>query len=88
MRVTEALVAQGALVLVGRGYTVTDGGRERFAALGVDVARRTRRLRAQSTSRSGITRQRYSAGSLHPSGSSVAARSGALKVSLTSSVGM
>ena len=49
VQVTEALVAQGALVLVGRGYPVTDGGRERFAALGVDVAavereaRRTRR---------------------------------------------
>lgn len=43
---------------------------------------------AQSINRSGITRHRYFAGSLHPSGSIVAARSGALNVSRTSSVGM
>ena len=42
----------------------------------------------QSTSRNGMIRHKNSAGSLHPSGSSVAARSGALKVMRTSSVGM
>ncbi len=38
VRVTEALVAQGALVLDGRAYHVTDAGRARLAGLGVDVA--------------------------------------------------
>lgn len=52
VHLTEALVAQDALRLdgpEGRTYSVPDGGRARFAALGVDVdavterARRTRR---------------------------------------------
>jgi DNA-binding transcriptional ArsR family regulator len=49
VRVTDALVAQQALLVEGRSYTVTDAGMARFAALGVDVdavaesARRTRR---------------------------------------------
>jgi len=42
---------------------------------------------AQSTSLNGIIRHMYFAGSSHPTGSTVAARSGALKVSFTSSVG-
>src|SRR4029078_3377832 len=41
-----------------------------------------------STTRSGITRHIYEAGFFQPSGSSVAARSGALKVSFTSSLGI
>ncbi len=42
----------------------------------------------QSTNRKGITRHRYVAGSDQPSGSTVAARSGARNVSFTSSVGI
>jgi len=47
--ITDALVAQGALVLAGRSYEVTGAGAARFAALGIDVsvvadvARRARR---------------------------------------------
>src|SRR5579884_932224 len=42
----------------------------------------------QSSRRNGMTRHKYDAGSAQPSGSNVAARSGALKVNLTSSVGI
>jgi len=45
-------------------------------------------LAFQSTNRSGITSAIYEAGSFQPTGSIVAARSGALKVKRTSSVGM
>lgn len=38
VRITEALVAQGALALDGRAYAVTDEGVARFAGLDVDVA--------------------------------------------------
>ncbi len=49
----------------------------------------TRKLpHTQSTNLNGITKHRYEAESLHPSGSNVAARSGALKVNFTSSVGI
>ena len=53
---------------------------------GFDSSRRY--LAAQSTKRSGIMRHRYFPCSSHPTGSTVAARSGALKVRRTSSVGM
>jgi DNA-binding transcriptional ArsR family regulator len=55
--VTEALVAQGALVLAGRAYVVTDDGAARFARLGIDVpavaARSARPWRAACSTRRG-----------------------------------